>query len=152
MDGPATVVNMDYVRLALLVVNTLAFLALLIMSIRFGRREKYAWVSRLWTIVAFACGALVLGSIQRLALQAVALGWLPESASETLTGDLQLIQSVVVLALLVGVFVIVNKLADSMEASERVSASLLERVRHIDPKGLHLTNRESEVLALSAKE
>jgi DNA-binding CsgD family transcriptional regulator len=147
MDGPATVVNVDYVRLALVVVNTLAFLALLIMSIRFGRREKYAWVSRLWTIVAFACGALVLGSIQRLALQAVALGWLPESASEALTGDLQLIQSVVVLALLVGVFVIVNKLADSMEASERVSASLLERVRHIDPKGLHLTNRESEVLA-----
>ena len=147
MDGPATVVNMDYVRLALVVVNTLAFLALLIMSIKFGRREKYAWVSRLWTIVAFACGALVLGSIQRLALQAVALGWLPESASEALTGDLQLIQSVVVLALLVGVFVIVNKLADSMEASERVSASLLERVRHIDPTGLHLTNRESEVLA-----
>jgi len=147
MDGPATGVNVDYVRLALVIVNTLAFLALLIMSIRFGRREKYAWVSRLWTIVAFACGALVLGSIQRLALQAVALGWLPESASEALTGDLQLIQSVVVLALLVGVFVIVNKLADSMEASERVSASLLERVRHIDPKGLHLTNRESEVLA-----
>ena len=131
----------------MVVVNTLAFLALLIMSIRFGRREKYAWVSRLWTIVAFACGALVLGSIQRLALQAVAFGWLPESTSEAITGDLQLIQSVVVLALLVGVFVIVNKLANSMEASERVSASLLERVRHIDPKGLHLTNRESEVLA-----
>jgi len=35
-----------------------------------------------------------------------------------------------------------------MEASERLSASLLERVRHVDPKSLVLTNRESEVLAL----
>ena len=147
MVNPSTDVNMDYVRLALVVVNTLAFLALVIVSVRFGRREKYAWVKRLWTIVAFACGALVLGSIQRLALQAASLGWLPESASEALTGDLQLIQSAVVLALLVGVFVILNRLADSIETSERVSASLLERVRHVDPKRLHLTNRESEVLA-----
>ena len=147
MDGPDTVVSMDYVRFALVVINTLAFLALVIMSVRFGRREKYAWVRRLWTIVAIACGALLVGSIQRLALQAVSLGWLPESASELITGDLQLVQSVVVLALIVGVFVILNRLTDAIETSERVSASLLERVRHVDPKHLHLTNRESEVLA-----
>jgi DNA-binding CsgD family transcriptional regulator len=147
VDIPGAVQTIDYVRLALVIVNTLAFLALVIMSVRFGRREKYAWVRRLWTIVAIACGALLLGSIQRLALQAVSLGWLPESASEALTGDLQLIQSAVVLALIVGVFVILNRLADAIETSERVSASLLERVRHVDPKRLHLTNRESEVLA-----
>jgi len=147
MDGPDTVVSMDYVRFALVVINTLAFLALVIMSVRFGRREKYAWVRRLWTIVAIACGALLVGSIQRLALQAVSLGWLPESASELITGDLQLVQSAVVLALIVGVFVILNRLTDAIETSERVSASLLERVRHVDPKHLHLTNRESEVLA-----
>lgn len=140
--------NVDSLRLGLVVVNFLAFLALLIMSIRLGRREKYVWVRRLWTIVAFACGALVLGSIQRLALQGVSIGWLPESAADTITSDLQLTQSVVILGLLVGAFVILKRLADSMDASERLSASLLERVRHVDPESLHLTKRESEVLAL----
>jgi DNA-binding CsgD family transcriptional regulator len=140
--------NMDYLRLALVVVNSVAFLALLIMSVRLRRRERYVWVRRLWTIVAFACGALVLGSIQRLALQGVSVGWLSESASDAVTSDLQLTQSVVVLALIVGAFVTLKRLADSMEASERLSASLLDRVRHVDPKALNLTNREREVLAL----
>jgi DNA-binding CsgD family transcriptional regulator len=141
-------VNVDSLRLGLVVVNSLAFLTLLMLSIRLGRREKYVWVRRLWTIVAFASGALVLGSIQRLALQAVSIGWLPESAAETVTSDLQLTQSVVILGLLVGAFVILKRLSDSMEASERLSASLLERVRHVDPKSLHLTHRENQVLAL----
>jgi DNA-binding CsgD family transcriptional regulator len=140
--------NMDYLRLGLVVVNSVAFLALLIMSVRLRRRERYVWVRRLWTIVAFACGALVLGSIQRLALQGVSVGWLSESASDAVTSDLQLTQSVVVLALVVGAFVTLKRLADSMEASERLSASLLDRVRHVDPKSLNLTNREREVLAL----
>ena len=140
--------NVDYLRLGLVVVNSLAFLALLIMAINLGRRERYVWVRRLWTIVALACGALVLGSIQRLALQARSVGWLPDSTRETVTSDLQLTQSLIVLALLFGAFATLKKLAASMEVSERLSASLLERVRHVDPKSLHLTNRESEVLAL----
>jgi DNA-binding CsgD family transcriptional regulator len=53
-----------------------------------------------------------------------------------------------VLILVVGVFMTVRRLADSMDASERLSVSLLDRVRHVDPKSLHLTNREIEVLAL----
>ncbi|MGH8952192.1 MAG: helix-turn-helix transcriptional regulator [Acidimicrobiia bacterium] len=139
---------MEYLRLGLVVVNSLAFLVLLIMSIKLGRRERYVWVRRLWAIVALACGALVLGSIQRLALQAGSVGWLPDSAGETVTGDLQLTQSLIVLTLLFGAFVTLKRLAASMEASERLSASLLERVRHVDPRSLRLTNREGEVLAL----
>ncbi len=140
--------NVEYLRLGLVVVNSLAFLVLLIMSIKLGRRERYVWVRRLWAIVALACGALVLGSIQRLALQAGSVGWLPDSAGETVTGDLQLTQSLIVLTLLFGAFVTLKRLAASMEASERLSASLLERVRHVDPRSLRLTNREGEVLAL----
>lgn len=140
--------NVEYLRLALVVVNSLAFLALLIMSIRLRRREEYLWIRRLWTIVVIACGALVLGSFQRVAIQAVSVGWLPESAADNVTSDLQLAQSLIILTLLIGAFVTLKKLADSMEASERLSASLLERVRHVDPKTLHLTNRENEVLAL----
>lgn len=139
---------MDYFRLALVAGNSLAFLALLTLSIRIGTREKYVWVRRLWVILALACGALVLGSLQRLVLQSVSVGWLPDSAAEAATGDLQLIQSLVVVMLIVGAFVTLKKLADSMDASERLTGSLLDRVRHVDPKSLHLTNREREVLAL----
>lgn len=139
---------MEYLRIALIVVNSLAILALLLMSIRLRQRERYVWVRRLWTIVTLACGALLLGSIQRLAVQAVVVGWLPSSAGETLTGDLQLTQSLVVLVLLAGAFLTLRKLASSMEASERLTASLLERVRHVEPTSLHLTKREGEVLAL----
>jgi hypothetical protein len=140
--------NVEYLRLALVVVNSLAFLALLIMSLGLRRREKYVWIRRLWTIVALACGAVVLGSFQRIAIQAVSVGWLPETAAENVTSDLQLSQSLIVLALLVGAFATLKRLSDSMEASDRLSASLLDRVRHVDPTSLHLTNRENEVLAL----
>lgn len=140
--------NVEYLRLALVIVNSLAFLALLILSIRLRRREKYVWIRRLWTIVALACGALVLGSLQRVAIQGASVGWLPESAADSVTTDLQLSQSLIVLTLLTGAFVTLKRLADSMAASERLSASLLDRVRHVDPRTLHLTNRENDVLAL----
>jgi len=140
--------NVEYLRFGLVIVNTLAILALLVMSLRLRRRERYVWVRRLWTIVTLACGALLLGSVQRLASQAVAIGWLPSSAGESLTGDLQLTQSLVVLVLLLGAFLTLKRLAVSMEASERLTSSLLERVRHVDPASLRLTKRESEVLAL----
>lgn len=138
----------DYLRLALVAGNSLAFLALLTLSVRIGHREKYVWVRRLWMILALACGALVLGSFQRLVLQSVSVGWLPDSAAEAATGDLQFIQSLVIVILLVGAFATLRKLADSIDASERLTVSLLDRVRHVDPRNLHLTNRESEVLAL----
>lgn len=139
---------MEYLRLALVVVNSLAFLALMVMSIRLGRRERYVWVRRLWLIIALASGALLLGSFQRLAIQAVSVDLIPETVGETFTSDLQLIQSLAVLILLTVAFLTVRRLADSMDASERLSVSLLDRVRHVDPDSLDLTKREGEVLAL----
>jgi len=138
----------NFLRLALVIFNTLAFLALLIMSIQFGRRERYVWVRRLWLIIALACAALLLGSFQRVALQAVSADLIPDSVGEAFTGDLQLIQSLAVLVLLTVAFVTVRRLGDSMDASERLSVSLLDRVRHVDPERLDLTKREAEVLAL----
>ena len=139
---------MDYLRLALVVINSLAVLALMIMSIRLGRRERYAWVRRLWLIIALACGALLMGSFQRLAIQGVSVDLIPEPVGEAFTGDLQLVQSLAVLILLAVAFLTVRRLGDSMDASERLSVSLLDRVRHIDPDSLDLTKREIEVLTL----
>lgn len=121
------------------------------MSLRLRRREKIVWIRRLWTIVALASGAVVLGSFQRMTIQAASVGWLPETAADRVTSDLQVPQSLIVLALLVGAFATLKKLSDSMAVSDRLSASLLDRVRHVNPKTLHLTNRETEVLALIGK-
>lgn len=139
---------MDYLRFALVVVNAVAFVALTILTVRLGRRERYAWVRRLWTIIALTCGALVLGSLQRVVIQGVSVGWLPESVGDVFTSDLQIVQSLVILSLVLLAFLTLRKQAVSMDASERLSLSLLDRVRHVDPKTLHLTKREQEVLAL----
>lgn len=147
-DVLGTLRSVDYLRLALVAVNFMAFLVLVVTSIKLRQRETYTWVRRLWTIIALACGAVVVGSLQRLALQAVSVGWLPESVRDAVTGDLQLAQSLAVLVLIVAACVTLKSLADSMDASERLTGSLLDRVRHVDPKKIRLTTRESEVLAL----
>lgn len=139
---------MEFLRLALVAINSLAFLALMIMSIRLGRRERYVWVRRLWLIIVLASGALLLGSIQRLAIQAVSADLIPDSVGDAFTSDLQLIQSLAVLFLLIIAFLTLRRLSDSMDASERLAVSLLDRVRHVDPERLDLTRREAEVLAL----
>jgi len=78
----------------------------------------------------------------------VSVGWLPDSVQEAVTGDVQLIQSLVVLMLIAGAFFTLKNASEARNASERLADSLLDRVRHIDPKKLHLTARESEVLGL----
>jgi DNA-binding CsgD family transcriptional regulator len=138
----------EYVRLTLVAANSLAFGTLGILSLRHRRREGYTWVRRMWTIVSFGCGAVVVGSLQRLALQAVRIGWLPEGLHDGLTGDLQMVQSLVVLGLIVLAFLTLTGLGEAMDSAERLTGSLLERVRHVDPARLRLTARESEVLAL----
>jgi DNA-binding CsgD family transcriptional regulator len=138
----------EYARLVLITINAFAFLALLIMSMRMARREEDPWLRRLWIIIAAASGAFVVGSFQRIALQAVAVGWLPESIWVIAVGDLQLIQSGIVFALAVIAFVTLKRLAASAGVADRLSRSLLDRVGHVDARTLNLTAREKEVLSL----
>lgn len=140
--------SMGYLRFGLVALNSLAFVALLCLSILFMRREQSNRVRRLWLIVALVSGALVVGSIQRLILQGSSLGWLPGSASDNvLEGGWQVAQSLVVVALAFTAFVTVRKLADSMAASERIAGSILDRVGHVEVGSLDLTGREEEVLS-----
>jgi DNA-binding CsgD family transcriptional regulator len=118
------------------------------MSVTYWRKESSARIRPLWLIVALASAALVVGSVQRLAIQATTLGWLPDSTDSVLAEEWQLVQSIVVAGLAIAAFVSVKKLADSMAASERIAGSILERVDHVDLRRLGLTNREEEVLAL----
>ncbi len=137
---------MPYIRFGLVVLNSLAFMGLLGASLRFYRLEPSQRVKRLWLVVALASAALVVGSLQRLALQAEALGWISPPTQTTIVEDWQIIQSLFVAAIAVGAFLIVKGLARSMAASERIAGSILDRVSHIDPSGLDLTQREHEVL------
>lgn len=137
---------MGYVRFGLVALNAAAFVVLLGLSIRFQRRETSPRVKRLWLIVAMASAALVIGSIQRLVLQATTLDWLSSVAGSATLEGWQVVQSILVTMLAVGAFVVTKSLADSMAASERIAGSLLDRVSHVDPDRLDLTPRELEVL------
>ncbi len=138
---------MAYLRFTLVALNSLAFLGLLVASLRFYRLETSERVRRLWMVVSLAALALVLGSLQRLFLQAGVLGWISSPSQTAVVEDWQLVQSLLVAALAAGVFVIVKGLARSIAASERIAGSILDRVSHIDPADLDLTQREHEVLA-----
>lgn len=137
---------MSYVRFGLVVLNLLAFIGLSVASLRFYRLESSQRVKRLWLVVALAGAALVVGSLQRLALQAESLGWLSPPSQATIIEDWQIVQSLLVAAIAIGAFLIVKGLARSMAASERIAGSILDRVAHIDPSELDLTQREHEVL------
>lgn len=138
---------MSYLRFGLVAFNTLTFVALLILSIRFLGREPSPRMRRLWIIVALASGALIAGSVQRLTLQAISLGWLPTLTTADVLENWQVLQSLVVVALAVAAFTTVKRLARSMTASEKIASSILDRVGHVDIENLDLTTREWEVLA-----
>ncbi len=138
---------MPYLRFGLVALNLLAFLLLFAASLRFYKLEASQRVRRLWLVVALASAALVVGSLQRVLLQAGALGWISASSQTRVVEDWQVVQSLLVAALAVGVFLIVKGLARSIAASERIAGSILDRVSHVDPTELELTQREQEVLA-----
>ena len=138
---------MGYTRFGLVAVNALAFATLMVMAIRFMQRERSSRVRRVWLVVALAAGALVIGALQRIALQAALLGWLPGTETIDVLENWQVLQSLVVIALAIGVFLTVKRVADSMAATERIAGSILDRVRHVEVSNLDLTDREKEVLA-----
>ena len=138
---------MSYLRIGLVMVNAIAFVTLLVLSLRFQRREESARVRRLWLIVALASAALVVGSVQRLVLQATTLTWISDSTRFSVLEQWQVFQSLAVAVIAIAAFVTLKNLASSMAVSERIARSILDRVGHVDPERLDLTRREKEVLA-----
>ncbi len=126
--------------------NAVLFGVLLALSLMYWRRDPSRRVRRLWLTVALASGALVLGGVQRMVLQAAAVGWVDESTSEAAVMDWQWVQSVVVALFAVAAFLSVKRVAESMAATERVAGSIVDRVSHVDPDALDLSKREREVL------
>lgn len=138
---------MAYLRFGLVAVNTLAFLLIVLFSVRAARRESSRRVRRLWLLVSLVSGALVIGSVQRLVLQATVLGWMPGTDTVSVVEDWQTLQSLIVVVLAVAAFLTIKQLASTIAASERIAGSILDRVGHVDVESLDLTRREREVLS-----
>lgn len=138
---------MAYLRFGLVAVNTLAFLLIVLFSVRTARRESSRRVRRLWLLVSLVSGALVIGSVQRLVLQATVLGWMPGTDTVSVVEDWQTLQSLIVVVLAVAAFLTIKQLASTIAASERIAGSILDRVGHVDVESLDLTRREREVLS-----
>lgn len=137
---------MDVVRFSIVLLNVVAFGAICVTSAFLGRRETSTRVRRLWLVIGLVSGALVLGTLQRLLIQAGALGWVSSEVEDSLRTDWQVAQSFLVFFLAMGSFISIKRLADSMAASERIAGTILDRVSHVQPETLELTPREREVL------
>lgn len=140
-------VPMAYLRFGFVAVNAIAFICIVALSLRAVSRESSTRVRRLWLLVSLVSGALVIGSIQRLVLQATILGWMPGVTTVSVVEDWQLLQSMIVVVLAIAAFLTIKKLASTMAATERIAGSILDGVGHVDVESLDLTRREREVLS-----
>lgn len=137
---------MEILRFGLVAVNSVAFSVLFIIALKRWRSDGSVRVRRLWLVVVLITGALLIGSAQRLILQASAIGWVDSSTGLAAIEMWQLVQSILVVGLAAGSFVVVGRLATSISASDRIASSILDRVEAVDLDSLALTDREHEVL------
>ncbi len=137
---------MGFVRFSLVLVNTALFVAMAILSFRYRRREQSQRMRTLWLIVALLSLVFVVGSVQRVLVQASFSGWISRSISDFAESNWQVVQSLIVASLTIAAFVAVRGLASSFALSEDVAQSVLVRVGHVQIEDLNLSPRELEVL------
>ena len=137
---------MDTLRFGLVALNSVAFGVLFAIALGQWRRDGSERVRRLWLLVTLVTGALLIGSVQRVALQASVIGWVDSSTGVAAIETWQLIQSILVVVLVAAAFVVVRRLAASISASDSIASSILDRVESVDLGSLDLTEREREVL------
>ena len=142
---------MHWVIIAVIVVNAALYGILGIRAFLHARQALSPRMRALHWVVVAACAALVLGGVQRLALQALLAGWLTWDLRWVL-GEWQLIQSITVLALGLIAWRVLARAEPELrraEHAERMVTVLTERLpvdRSVSELGL--TPRELEVLEL----
>lgn len=130
----------------MVLLNTALFVAMAILSVRYRRREQSERMRTLWLIVALLSAVFIVGSVQKVLVQASLLGWTSRSFSDLAESNWQVVQSLVVAGLTIAAFVAVRDLANSFALSEDVAKSVLVRVGHVQVEELDLSPRELEVL------
>ncbi|MGH8946324.1 MAG: response regulator transcription factor [Acidimicrobiia bacterium] len=130
----------------LISINSMLFALLGLHSFRLGRRSESPYLGALAGVVTFACAAFVLGALQRLAVQAVAAGWLPDVGLEEITTQWQLLQSLAAFAIAIAGFWVITRTMGSVRISGQVAALLAGKLPDVDLDSCGLTPREREIV------
>jgi DNA-binding CsgD family transcriptional regulator len=131
---------------SLIVVNALMFATLGVRAFVQGRKADSPYLRALAWVVSGACAAFVLGATQRLALQAVTAGWLPDIGLTELTSEWQLVQSLAAFAIAIAALWTLSRTWGPIRLSEQVASTLAGRLPDVDLEECDLTAREREVV------
>lgn len=137
---------MSVLVIVLIIINTMLFAVLGSRAFRMGRRAESPYLRTLAWVVTAACAAFVLGALQRLAVQAVTAGWLPDVGLADVTTSWQLLQSFVALGIAIAGFWALARTWGAIGLSEQVASTLAGRLPDIDLDECDLTTREREVV------
>lgn len=132
--------------LPLVVVNIVLFAGLGWYALNSASKETAPDVRLLWRLAALPAFALVVGGLQRLAIQAARVGWIPENTLDFLLVEWQVGQSLIVAAIGIAMIVGMRRVAGRFSDVESVAGAMMNRISGIDLESLELTRREMEVL------
>lgn len=130
----------------LIVLNTVLFAALGFRMVFLALRAESPYLRALAWVVVGACGAFVLGSAQKLTLQAVTAGWINEEAVARVATQWQMVQSLAALGVGLAGFWILSRAWTSIGLSEHVASTLAGRLPDVDLDDCGLTDREMDVV------
>jgi len=130
----------------LVLVNVLIFTTLGWYALWLSRGAPTGSIRMLWRLAVLPIVAVVLGGLQRLAIQAVQRGWLPDETLGFLLEEWQIAQSLIVVLIGIYVFLRMRLLGRRLLVVESVVGDMVDRVDSVRLDDLRLTSREMEVL------
>lgn len=138
---------LSMVAVSLTALSAAFFGWLSVMVVRQTRDQESARLRAIHWVVFWVCVAFAVGSLHRLAVQAVLNDWLPQATFEPLLTEFQIAQSIVAMA---AAWLVLRKLqvvASPLAEIERVLGAFVDRVADVAPMDqLGLSKREQEVL------
>lgn len=132
--------------LPLVVVNIVLFAGLGWYALVSASSASWPGVRLLWRLAALPAFALVVGGLQRLAVQAARVGWIPENTLDFLLVEWQIGQSLIVAVIGVAMIIGMRRVAGRFSDVESVAGAMMDRVSGVEIESLNLTPREVDVL------
>ena len=132
----------------LITLNLLLFAGLGWYDLAMAARSGSDGLRLLWRLAALPAFAVVVGGVQRFALQAARAGWLPDGAQEILLVEWQIGQSMLVAGVALVMLLGIRRLGRRFNELESVAGAMLDRLALVDVTSITLTSREREVLEL----
>lgn len=141
---------MSAVNTSLIVLNAALFAVLGLRALRMRLSTVSPYLRSLAWLAAGASAAFVLGAAQRLAIQAMAAGWIDDIGISDLASEWQLLQSVVTLGIGVAAFQVFSRIWGPIRMGEQLVSTFGPRLPDLDVSKCGLTARELEVVEVIA--